>query len=125
MRWMKKVCLRLRSLLKRSEVEEEIDEELRYHLQRQTDEFVAKGMEPNDARYAALRAMGGIDQHKEQCRDTLGCDLSTTCGRMSAMRYACCDARRVLPESPSPRLRWGSERAPRSSPSLTQCFFDH
>jgi hypothetical protein len=32
-------------------------------------------MEPNDARYAALRAMGGIDQHKEQCRDALGVRL--------------------------------------------------
>jgi MacB-like periplasmic core domain len=75
MRWTRKLRLRLRSLLRRSRVEQEIDEELRYHLDRQTDAFIAGGMDPVEARYAALREMGGIEQRREQCRDSLGLRL--------------------------------------------------
>jgi hypothetical protein len=56
MRWIHTVRFRLRSLFRRRQVEEEIDEELRDHLQRETDEFVARGMDPKNARDAALRA---------------------------------------------------------------------
>jgi hypothetical protein len=72
MRWARTLRLRFRSLLERSRVEEEIDEELRHHVERQTDELIAGGMEPKEARYAALRAFGGIEQRKEECRDSLG-----------------------------------------------------
>jgi predicted permease len=75
MRWMTTVRLRIRSLFRRRQVENEIDEELRDHLRRQTDEFVASGMNPQDARYAALRQMGGFDQQKEECRDALSMRL--------------------------------------------------
>ena len=63
------VPLRLRSLLRREHVEQELDEELRYHLDRQIEENQAKGMSAEEARYAALRAMGGIEQQKERSRD--------------------------------------------------------
>src|SRR5262245_19628475 len=63
------VPLRLRSLFRRRQVEQELDEELRYHLERQIEEHIAKGMTPDEARYAALRAMGGVEQRKEECRD--------------------------------------------------------
>ena len=67
--WIYTVPLRLRSLLRRDQVEQELDEELRYHLERQIDENLARGMNVDEARYAALRAMGGIEQQKERCRD--------------------------------------------------------
>jgi putative ABC transport system permease protein len=67
--WFYTVPLRLRSLLRRGQVEQELDEELRYHLDRQIEENIAGGMTAREARYAALRAMGGIEQHKEECRD--------------------------------------------------------
>jgi putative ABC transport system permease protein len=67
--WFYTVPLRLRSLLHRGQVEQELDEELRYHLERQIEENIAGGMTAREARYAALRAMGGIEQHKEECRD--------------------------------------------------------
>ena len=54
--------LRLRSLFDRSAVEQELDEELRYHLERQIEEYKAAGMTPEDARDAAHRALGAIDQ---------------------------------------------------------------
>src|SRR5215475_3080204 len=67
--WFYTAPLRLRSLLRRSQVEQELDEELRYHIERQTEELIAKGMAEEEARYAALRAMGGVEQRKEECRD--------------------------------------------------------
>src|SRR5262245_59339679 len=67
--WFYTIPLRLRSLFRRSQVEQELDEELRYHIDRQIEEHIAKGMTPEEARYAALRALGGIEQRKEECRD--------------------------------------------------------
>lgn len=72
MRWYKKLRLRLRSLLRRGHVEAEIDEELRYHLERQIDAFIAGGMDATEARSAAMRDIGGFEQRKEECRDSLG-----------------------------------------------------
>ncbi|HKQ08087.1 MAG TPA: ABC transporter permease [Blastocatellia bacterium] len=67
--WFYTLPLRLRSLLRHRQVEQELDEELRYHLDRQIEENLARGMNAQEARYAALRAMGGMEQHKEACRD--------------------------------------------------------
>src|SRR5215831_5111954 len=67
--WFYTAPLRLRSLFRRTQVEEELDEELRYHIERQIEEHLAKGMTPEEARYAALRAMGGVELRKEECRD--------------------------------------------------------
>ncbi|MBO0720929.1 MAG: ABC transporter permease, partial [Blastocatellia bacterium] len=67
--WFYAIPLRLRSLFRHKQVEQELDEELRYHLEQQIEEYIAKGMTPEKARYAALRALGGIEQRKEECRD--------------------------------------------------------
>jgi predicted permease len=67
--WFYTIPLRLRSLFRRRQVEQELDEELSYHLERQIEEHIAKGMTPEEARYAAMRAMGGIERRKEECRD--------------------------------------------------------
>ncbi len=69
MRWYFKVPLRLRSIFHRNQVEQELSEELQFHLQKQIDEYVAQGMNPREARHAALRLLGGIEQAKEECRD--------------------------------------------------------
>ena len=68
-RWIYKLPLRLRSLFRRRRVEQELDEEFQFHLDRQIEAFVAGGMDLREARFAALRAMGGVDQHKEAARD--------------------------------------------------------
>ena len=68
--WLYAIPLRLRSLFRRQCVEQELDEELRYHLQRKTEEYLTQGMPPEEARHAALRAMDGLEQRKEECRDT-------------------------------------------------------
>jgi putative ABC transport system permease protein len=69
MRWLYKFPLRLRSLFRHGRVEQELTEELRFHLEKLIEEKIAKGMPPEDARYAALRELGGVEQIKEECRD--------------------------------------------------------
>jgi predicted permease len=66
---MDRLRLRLRSLFRRRLVEQELDEEIQYHVDRQTEELIAKGCAPEQARFQALRAIGGVDQRKEECRD--------------------------------------------------------
>ena len=68
-RLLAKIRLRLRSLFRGNRVEEELDEELQYHLERQMERELATGLSPEDARHAALRALGAITQSKEECRD--------------------------------------------------------
>ncbi|MGA2736046.1 MAG: ABC transporter permease [Bryobacteraceae bacterium] len=66
---MRKVRLRLRSLFCRRGVECELEAELRLHLDRQIEENPASGLAPDEARRAALRAIGGLAQYQEECRD--------------------------------------------------------
>ncbi len=71
-RWLHVVPLRIRSLFRRRAVEDELDEELRDHLERRTEEGVANGLSADEARRAALLDLGGIEQRKEECRDARG-----------------------------------------------------
>src|SRR5262249_47823030 len=63
---------RLRALLRKSEVERELDEELRYHIEQQAEQNIRLGMNPEEARQAALKSCGGVEQAKERSRDTRG-----------------------------------------------------
>ncbi len=67
--WWYTIPLRVRSIFRRSDIEQELDDELRLHLEQQIAQEIAAGKTPEEARYAALRAMGGIEQRKEECRD--------------------------------------------------------
>lgn len=67
--WVYTVPLRLRSLFRRRRVEEELAEELRYHIEKKAEQYIAGGMSAGEARQAALRDMDGLDRHKEECRD--------------------------------------------------------
>src|ERR1700691_4436619 len=67
--------MRFRSLFSRAKVEQDLDEELQYHLERQIEEDVARGMNREDARRAALKAFHGLAQRKEECRDMRGWNL--------------------------------------------------
>ncbi|HUQ90838.1 MAG TPA: ABC transporter permease [Bryobacteraceae bacterium] len=48
---------------------DEIDAELRFHLEMEAERNLTSGMEPREARRAANRDFGGIEQYKEECRD--------------------------------------------------------
>src|SRR5260370_33778027 len=56
-------------MLRRGLVEQELDEELQFHLEHKIEEGIAQGLSPKGARLAALRAMDGLEQRKEEMRD--------------------------------------------------------
>jgi predicted permease len=68
-RWIHTLPLRLRSLFRRQAADHELDEELRYHLEQKTQQYITQGMPPQEARRAALVEMGGLEKRKEECRD--------------------------------------------------------
>ena len=69
MRWYYKLPLRFHSLFCKAKADQELNDEMQFHLQSQIDEYVAQGLDPVEARHAALRSLGGLEQVKEQCRD--------------------------------------------------------
>jgi putative ABC transport system permease protein len=70
--WLYTLPLKLRSLFRRRQADRELDEELRYHIERKSEEYAAKGMTAGEARRAALIELGGVEQTKEACRDNRG-----------------------------------------------------
>jgi len=86
--------LRLRSLFRRRDVERELDEEMQFHIERRIQEEIAKGLGPEEAYYVAIRAMDGIEQRKEECRDMRRTQFIDQF--IQDIRYAC----RSLAKSP-------------------------
>ncbi len=64
--------LNLHALFHINRAEQEMDDELRFHLEKQIEQNVARGMNAEDARNAALRQFGNLGQLKEECRDAWG-----------------------------------------------------
>src|SRR5215471_19405478 len=67
--WLYTIPLRLRSLLRRAQADQELDDELRDHLERKTEEYLAHGMTQEDAHRRARLDLDGFEQTKEKCRD--------------------------------------------------------
>src|SRR5262245_27917099 len=72
---LNKLRLRLRALFFKSGLEEELDKEARFHLEREREENIVRGMSPEEARYAAIRNFGGVERVKEESRDVRGVRL--------------------------------------------------
>jgi predicted permease len=53
-------------------MEEQLEKELRFHLDQHTADLIAHGHDPNESRILARLALGGPEQVKEQCRDARG-----------------------------------------------------
>src|SRR5215471_5616858 len=67
--------IRIRALLRKNQAEQELDDELRYHLEKDIERNIARGLSPEEARKAALRGFGAIQQIKEESRDANGVRL--------------------------------------------------
>src|SRR5690242_16648682 len=65
MSWLNRIAAVVRS----RKLERDLDEELQLHIELKTQANIAAGMAAEEARYAALRAFGGVEQKKEECRD--------------------------------------------------------
>ena len=86
MRFWYLLVARVRSLVLRRRRQHELDEELRLHLEQEIAQHVARGLAPEEARRAALRAFGGVEKTKDECRDAWGLRLVDALGRDT--RYA-------------------------------------
>lgn len=62
MRYMRRIFLRFFSLFANSRAEAELDREIAAHLQLLEDDFLNRGMSPKEARRAARRTYGGLEQ---------------------------------------------------------------
>jgi predicted permease len=59
-------------LWRRKQMEEQLEKELRFHIEQHTAELISQGCDPAEARRQARLALGGPEQVKEQCRDARG-----------------------------------------------------
>ena len=69
---------RLAALFRRRRLEDDLDDELRSHLEMAVELNLSKGMSPEDARREALRGFGGVEQTKELYRDQRGLPMLET-----------------------------------------------
>ena len=69
MRALADVWQRLRSLAGRREIEDRLDDEIRFHVEQQTEKNRRTGMAPDEARRQALIRFGGVEQVREGTRD--------------------------------------------------------
>src|SRR5215475_12344164 len=72
MAMLNQLRLRLRALFFKTRMEDELQTELQFHLEREIEENIVRGMTPEEARCAALRSFGGMERVKEESRDVRG-----------------------------------------------------
>src|SRR5512139_114786 len=75
MAMLNKLRLRLRALFFKPKMEDELQAELQFHIEREIEENLARGMTLGEARLAALRSFGGVERVKEESRDVRGIRL--------------------------------------------------
>jgi predicted permease len=69
---LRDLLLRLRALAAPRRVERELDEELAFHIERETQKHLANGLSPAEARTRALTRFGSVPLVADQCRDARG-----------------------------------------------------
>jgi predicted permease len=70
--WWHEILERLRAVVRRDVMEEDLDDEIRLHIELETAANVRAGMEPGAARRAAMLRFGGVERVKEDVRDERG-----------------------------------------------------
>jgi len=88
-RWLYKVVLRCRSLFRSRRVEEELDEELHFHLDRQIQAHLDRGLTKDEAIRAARLAFGGLEHGKKRAARRVARSGSTTRGATFGTQCAC------------------------------------
>src|SRR5262245_33278466 len=86
MTWLRVFITRLRGLFLKRKLEQELEDEIRPHLDMQIEDNPWQGMSPDEARYEALRKFGGVEQVKETYRDRHR--LSVVDSTLRDLRYA-------------------------------------
>jgi predicted permease len=83
---------RLRALFRRGEMEHELDDEMRFHIEREAEKYQATGISAEEARRRAHVAFGGVELAKEESRDARGLSVLETI--QQDLRYAIRSLRR-------------------------------
>jgi putative ABC transport system permease protein len=69
MSWLRQITYRISALLRRRQLEQDMAEEMRLHLELRQERNAAAGMSSDEAQVSAQRSFGGMEQIKERCRD--------------------------------------------------------
>src|SRR5215467_5578778 len=72
MHWARQFWMRLQTLFRRNHLAQDLDDEIRFHLDEQIAENIAAGMNKEEARHAALRSFGNPSLLKEDAQETWG-----------------------------------------------------
>src|SRR3712207_1948035 len=72
MYWLRFIRLRVKALLRKEQVEEELDAELRFHLMMRAKENMREGMTPESAMRDARRRVGRLESIKDAAREIKG-----------------------------------------------------
>src|SRR5215469_7752725 len=72
------LAARVAAMFRRRRLDTQLDDELGAHLEMLVEENLRRGMLPEEARYAALRSFGGVEQAKEEYRDQRGLPMLET-----------------------------------------------
>ena len=98
MYWLRFTRLRLKGLLRKEQVEDEMDAELRFHLMMRAQENIRDGMTPESAMRDARRRFGSLDRVKDAAREIKGAGMLGTL--LQDVRYGV----RMMVKSPAVTL---------------------
>jgi putative ABC transport system permease protein len=90
---LRRLKLRARALFARRRVERDLDDELAFHLERETQKQIADGISPAEARTRAIARFGSVTLAADECRDERGTALVD--GVVRDVLYACRSFRRA------------------------------
>ena len=72
MAWHHELGATIGALFRKREDEQTMDEEMRFHIESETERHIAAGLPPDEARRRAMVEFGGVERHKESVRDERG-----------------------------------------------------
>jgi hypothetical protein len=90
MEWLNILGTRLRALFRRESVLQDIEEELRAHVEMETETNIERGMPPDEARAAALKSFGALGRHTERGYDIRGGGWLETLWQDLRFTHGCC-----------------------------------
>ena len=85
-RLLSEIRFRLRALFRRDKLEQELDTELKFHIDKETEKLLAIGYRPEEARRRAHASFGAVQGTKDDARDARGISLLDSLAQ--DLRYA-------------------------------------
>jgi putative ABC transport system permease protein len=86
MEWFNILRARLRALFRRESVLQDIEEELRVHIEMETETNIKRGLPPDEARAAALKSFGSLSRNTERGYDIRGGGVRNALARPAIQR---------------------------------------